>query len=47
MPWTVRFALAAHDAGWTLPPHLLMCVQMVRNGHGCTSQPTRYTGATQ
>jgi len=37
LPWTVRFALSAHDAGWTLPPYLLMCVQMVRNGYGCSA----------
>lgn len=37
LSWTVRYALAAHDAGKPLPPHLLMCVQMIRNGYGCTS----------
>jgi hypothetical protein len=37
LPWNVRFALAAHDAGWTLPDHLLMAVQMIRNGEGCAS----------
>lgn len=36
-PWNVRFALAAHDAGWVLPNHLLMAVQMLRNGGGCGS----------
>jgi hypothetical protein len=37
LPWTVRYALAAHDAGRPLPTHLLMCVQYVRNGFGCPS----------
>lgn len=37
LAWVVRYALAAHDAGWPLPDHLLMCVQYVRNGGGCAS----------
>jgi hypothetical protein len=37
LPWVVRYALAAHDFGKPLPPHLLMCVQMVRNGFGCAA----------
>lgn len=37
IPWAVRYALAAHDAGRPLPSWLLMSVQMVRNGEGCTS----------
>lgn len=39
LPWVVRVALALHDFGRPLPPHLLMCVQMVRNGEGCASRP--------
>jgi hypothetical protein len=35
LPWVVRVALALHDFGRPLAPHLLMCVQMVRNGEGC------------
>lgn len=37
LPWAVRYALAAHEAGKPLPTHLLMCVQMVNNGEGCAS----------
>lgn len=37
LPWNVRFALAAHEAGWKLPNHLLMCVQMINNGEGCVA----------
>jgi hypothetical protein len=38
LPWVVRYALAAHDHGHTLPGHLLMCVQMVRHGEGCRAR---------
>lgn len=37
LPWAVRYALAAYDAGHPLPPWLLMAVQYVRNGGGCPS----------
>jgi hypothetical protein len=37
LPWNVRLALALYDQGKTLPEHLLMCVQMVRNGEGCAA----------
>jgi hypothetical protein len=37
MPWSVRYALAAHEAGWVIPPWLLMAVQMTQNGHGCAA----------
>jgi hypothetical protein len=39
LPWAVRYAIAAHHAGRPLPGHLLMCVQMTLNGHGCASCP--------
>jgi hypothetical protein len=37
LPWAVRYALAAHDAGKPLPPWLLMSVQYVRHGFGCSA----------
>jgi hypothetical protein len=37
IPWTVRYALAAHADGNPLPPWLLMAVQMIRNGEGCSA----------
>jgi hypothetical protein len=37
LPWVVRYALAAHDAGKPLPSWLLMSVQMVRYGGGCAA----------
>lgn len=43
LPWVVRYALAAYDAGKPLPNHLLMCVQMIRNGEGCASRPVDKT----
>ena len=37
LPWTVRYAIAAHQHGRPLPSWLLMSVQMVLNGGGCPS----------
>jgi hypothetical protein len=37
VPWSVRFALAAYDSGKPLPPWLLMAVQMLRYGYGCSA----------
>lgn len=35
--WIMAYAQAAYEAGWTLPPWLLMAVQMQRYGGGCAS----------
>lgn len=37
LPAHVRDILRRYDAGEKLKEHELMCVQMVRNGFGCTS----------
>jgi hypothetical protein len=35
--WNTRFAIAAYEAGWTIPEHLVMSAQMVLNGGGCST----------
>jgi hypothetical protein len=45
IPWNVRVALAFYDAGKAIPDHLLMCVQMLRNGEGCV--PCRRQSLTE
>lgn len=39
IPWIVDYAAAQIDMhGWgSVPPHLAMAVQMIRNGGGCSS----------
>ena len=37
LPWSVRYALAAYEAGKPLPSWLLLSVQMHLYGGGCAA----------